>query len=110
MGVTASWKWRRLAATGEQIRVGRYCHGMVLRAVRGGPGIGDPPAHGHRGGYLDIAPSRLARAKLKILDLDTDAGEEQLQTLIKLTERYCVIYQTLNNPPPLEVSRQVTGA
>jgi uncharacterized OsmC-like protein len=34
-------------------------------------------------------------------DLDTDATPEQLQTLIKLTERYCVVYQTLAKPPAL---------
>jgi uncharacterized OsmC-like protein len=34
-------------------------------------------------------------------DLDTDANPEQLQSLIKLTERYCVIYQTLRKPPVL---------
>jgi len=37
--------------------------------------------------------------------LDTDASDEQLQTLQKLTERYCVIYQTLCNPPAVTVSR-----
>jgi uncharacterized OsmC-like protein len=31
--------------------------------------------------------------------LDTDATPEQLATLLKLTERYCVVYQTLKNPP-----------
>ena len=41
-------------------------------------------------GFRDI---RLA------FDLDTDASEEQLATLLKLTERYCVVYQTLRNPP-----------
>ena len=34
-------------------------------------------------------------------ELDTDASAEQLATLHKLTERYCVIYQTLKNPPTL---------
>lgn len=34
-------------------------------------------------------------------DLDTDATPEQLATLHKLTERYCVIYQTIKNPPTL---------
>lgn len=34
-------------------------------------------------------------------DLDTEASEEQLATLYKLTERYCVVYQTLNNAPPI---------
>jgi uncharacterized OsmC-like protein len=37
-------------------------------------------------------------------DLDTDATPEQLATLIKLTERYCVVYQTLNATPRLTVS------
>jgi len=37
--------------------------------------------------------------------LDTDATPEQLDTLIRLTERYCVVYQTLKTPPTLEVSR-----
>lgn len=37
--------------------------------------------------------------------LEADADEEQLATLQKLTERYCVIYQTLCNPPSVEVSR-----
>ena len=34
-------------------------------------------------------------------DLDTDATDEQIASLIKLTERYCVIFQTLNKPPKL---------
>ena len=36
--------------------------------------------------------------------LDSDASEDQLATLIKLTERYCVVYQTLRNPPPLALA------
>jgi len=38
-------------------------------------------------------------------DLDTDATPEQLETLLKLTERYCVVLQTLRSPPGLSVSR-----
>jgi uncharacterized OsmC-like protein len=37
-------------------------------------------------------------------DLDSDAGEEQLQNLFKLTERYCVVYQTLKNSPDLTLA------
>lgn len=33
-------------------------------------------------------------------DLDTDATPEQMDKLVKLTERYCVVYQTLRKPPP----------
>jgi uncharacterized OsmC-like protein len=38
--------------------------------------------------------------------LDTDASDDQLATLLKLTERYCVVYQTLAHPPTLSVTRQ----
>jgi uncharacterized OsmC-like protein len=38
--------------------------------------------------------------------LDTDATEEQLATLLRLTERYCVVYQTLARPPSLVVTRK----
>ena len=37
-------------------------------------------------------------------DLDSDADAEKLATLQRLTERYCVIYQTLKNPPPLALN------
>ena len=37
-------------------------------------------------------------------ELESDAGEEELATLLKLTERYCVVFQTLATPPSLEVS------
>jgi len=38
--------------------------------------------------------------------LDTDASEEQLATLLRLTERYCVVYQTLAHPPALAITRK----
>jgi uncharacterized OsmC-like protein len=37
-------------------------------------------------------------------DIDGDLTDEQLATLIKLTERYCVVYQTLKSAPPIDVS------
>jgi uncharacterized OsmC-like protein len=37
-------------------------------------------------------------------DLDTDASEEAVAQLIKLTERYCVVFQTLNRRPELSVA------
>ncbi len=37
-------------------------------------------------------------------DIDGDLTEEQLATLMKLTERYCVVYQTLRSPPPIDVN------
>jgi uncharacterized OsmC-like protein len=42
-------------------------------------------------------------------DLDTAASEEQVATLLRLTERYCVIYQTLSHPPKIDVVRRVTS-
>ena len=40
-------------------------------------------------------------------ELDTDAGEEQLATLLRLTERYCVVYQTLRQPPEIELKHRL---
>ena len=37
-------------------------------------------------------------------DLDTDADQEQIDTLIKLTERYCVVFQSISNKPEMTVS------
>lgn len=37
-------------------------------------------------------------------DLDTDAEQEQIDTLIKLTERYCVVFQSISNTPEMTVS------
>jgi uncharacterized OsmC-like protein len=42
-------------------------------------------------------------------DLDTDASNEQLATLIRLTERYCVVYQTLRQPPEIVVTPHRTA-
>jgi uncharacterized OsmC-like protein len=40
-------------------------------------------------------------------DLDTDASEEKLATLLRLTERYCVVYQTLSHPTEISVLHRV---
>lgn len=37
-------------------------------------------------------------------ELDSDADPEQLATLMRLTERYCVVYQTLGHPPGITIS------
>ena len=42
-------------------------------------------------------------------DLDTEASAEQVQTLIRLTERYCVVYQTLAHPAQLDISVNSTA-
>ena len=53
-------------------------------------------------GVAKDAPVGFRQIRLRF-DLDTDASEEQLATLLKLTERYCVVYQTLRSAPPVEV-------
>jgi uncharacterized OsmC-like protein len=42
-------------------------------------------------------------------DLDTDAPQEKIDTLVKLTERYCVVFQTLKAPPKLDLRVRVTA-
>ena len=49
------------------------------------------------------APVGFRAIRLK-LDLDTDAPQEKLDQLLKLTERYCVVFQTLNHKPELSVN------
>lgn len=41
-------------------------------------------------------------------DLDSDATEEQLASLKKLTERYCVVFQTLQRPPAIQTTYSIT--
>jgi uncharacterized OsmC-like protein len=41
------------------------------------------------------------RAIRLAFQIDSDAPQEKLDTLLKLTERYCVVYQTLNQKPAL---------
>jgi uncharacterized OsmC-like protein len=38
-------------------------------------------------------------------DLETNASDEQIDTLLKLTERYCIVFQTLQTPLSIEVNR-----
>jgi uncharacterized OsmC-like protein len=39
-------------------------------------------------------------------EVDTDVPQDKLDQLLKLTERYCVVYQTLKSGPPIEVGLQ----
>lgn len=88
------------------------CAGVTLRAVataldiplRGGTvtAEGDLDFRGTLGVSKE-APVGFQAIRLRF-DLDTDATPEQLATLLKLTERYCVIYQTLQKPVQLSIS------
>src|SRR3954467_13192476 len=85
------------------------CAGVTLRAVatsigvdvRGGKGLaeGDLDFRGTLGVDKE-APVGFKDVRLSF-ELETDAGEEDLATLLKLTERYCVVLQTLARPPRL---------
>src|SRR5229473_2129479 len=67
---------------------------------------GDLDFRGTLGVAKDV-PVGFERIRLRF-DLDTDASEEQLTKLLRLTERYCVVYQTLNQAPQIDISHRVT--
>ncbi len=85
------------------------CAGVTLKAVATALAIplkagvvraeGDLDFRGTLGVAKD-APVGFREIRLAF-DLDTEASQEQIDTLIKLTERYCVIFQTLAKPPKL---------
>jgi uncharacterized OsmC-like protein len=54
-------------------------------------------------GVAKDAPVGFKNIRLRF-ELDTDASEDQLATLRKLTERYCVVYQTLRQPPEVSLA------
>ena len=54
-------------------------------------------------GVAKDAPVGFVQIRLRF-DLDTDAPQEKLDQLLKLTERYCVVYQTIKSGPQVEVS------
>lgn len=93
------------------------CAGVTLNAVATALGIelrsGTVRAEGDldfRGtlGVSKETPVGFQRIRLHF-DLDTDAPADQLATLIRLTERYCVVYQSLRQSPHFEVGYDVVG-
>ncbi|MGI8715687.1 MAG: OsmC family protein [Solirubrobacteraceae bacterium] len=93
------------------------CAGVTLQAVATSLGIELASGRVRAEGDLDFrgtlavdrdAPVGFSAIRLAF-ELDTDAGEEQLATLKKLTERYCVVYQTLASGPALETSLSVAA-
>jgi uncharacterized OsmC-like protein len=91
------------------------CAGVTLRAVATALGIqlrgatiraeGDLDFRGTLGVSKDV-PIGFNQVRLNF-DVDTDATEEQLATLLRLTERYCVVYQTLSRPAHISVLHRV---
>ena len=91
------------------------CAGVTLSAVATALGIplrdatiraeGDLDFRGTLGVSKDV-PVGFKQIRLNV-DLNTDASEEQIATLLRLTERYCVVYQTLSHPPAISVLHRV---
>jgi uncharacterized OsmC-like protein len=88
------------------------CAGVTLRAVATATSVPLRDATITAEGDLDFrgtlavakdAPVGFRQIRLKF-DLESDATREQLDTLIRLTERYCVVYQTLSRPSDITVS------
>jgi uncharacterized OsmC-like protein len=92
------------------------CAGVTLRAVATSLEIAVTGGTVRAEGDLDFrgtlgvakeAPVGFTAIRLSF-ELDTDASEEQMATLLRLTERYCVVYQTLAHPVPVAASADVT--
>jgi|SRR5947209_7213160 len=103
----------KFACSGEMLLEAlAACAGVTVSAVATSIGIelrggtvraeGDLDFRGTLGVSKD-APVGFRDIRLQF-ELDTDASEEQLATLRRLTERYCVVYQTLRNSPAIETS------
>jgi len=93
------------------------CAGVTLKAVATALDVKLKGAKVKAEGDLDFrgtlgvakdAPVGFRDIRLKF-ELDTDASAEQIATLLKLTERYCVVYQTLRAAPPLALSHTVAA-
>jgi uncharacterized OsmC-like protein len=59
-------------------------------------------------GITKDVPVGATAVRLKF-EVDSPATDEQLQVLLRQTERYCVVYQTFKNPPPIEVTVRRSG-
>ena len=94
------------------------CAGVTLQAVATALGIQLRDATVHAEGDIDsrgtLGISKDAAVGFRHIrlrfDLDTDASDEQVATLVKLTERYCVVYQTLAQPPLLSANHRRISA
>jgi len=90
------------------------CAGVTLKAVATALGIEIRDGHVLAEGDLDFRgtlgvakniPVGFSAIRLSF-EIDSEASDEQLTTLLNLAERYCVIYQTLRQPPQITISRR----
>ena len=88
------------------------CAGVTLKAVSTALDVPLRSANVTAEGDLDFrgtlgvakdAPVGFRTIRLTFT-VDTDAPQEKLDQVLKLTERYCVVYQTIRNGPPVEIS------
>ena len=93
------------------------CAGVTFNVVATAMGFGFRSAmvvvegEGNFRGTLGLTkevPVGITDIRLRF-EIDTDAADEQLATLLKLTERYCVIFQTLRTPPRVSATVQRIG-
>jgi uncharacterized OsmC-like protein len=93
------------------------CAGVTLRAVATSLGIDVAGGTVRAEGDLDFrgtlavsrdAPVGFTAIRLSF-ELDTGASPQQRDTLLRLTERYCVVYQTLAHPAQLSAALTATG-
>jgi uncharacterized OsmC-like protein len=91
------------------------CAGVTLSAVATALEIELADAHVRAEGDLDFrgtlgvskeVPVGFQRIRLHF-DVETKANDQQIATLLRLTERYCVVYQTLTRPATVEVTHRV---
>ena len=89
------------------------CAGVTIRAVATSLDVPVERGTVYAEGDLDFrgtlavakdAPVGFTAIRLRF-ELESEANEEQLDTLVRLTERYCVVYQTLAGSPTLSVAR-----
>lgn len=93
------------------------CAGVTLSSVATSMGIDLRNAVVHAEGDLDFrgtlavskeVPVGFQKIRLRF-DLDTDADNEKIDKLIELTERYCVVYQSLNHPAEFNVEHRIVS-
>jgi uncharacterized OsmC-like protein len=88
------------------------CAGVTLKAVATAIGVPMRRAHVFAEGDLDFRGTLGVDKTAKVgfdtirlrFEVDTDAPQDKLDQLLKLTERYCVVFQTLNSRPELSAS------
>ena len=87
------------------------CAGVTLKSVATALEVPLKSGHVSAEGDLDFrgtlgvdkeAPVGFAEIRLRF-DVDTEAPQDKLDLLLKLTERYCVVYQTIKNGPKMSV-------